>query len=196
MIINAVLMTVVAYLLGSISSAVLICRLWRLPDPRTAGSKNPGTTNVYRIGGRIPAVLTLLCDVLKGTIPVWSGYFLKVEPIYLGMIAVAACLGHIFPLFFKFKGGKGVATAFGALLPIGASLVGLLVFTWLLVVTVSGYSSLAAIITAVLAPIYTWFVKPLYTVPVIMLAVLIVARHKDNIVRLAKGTEPKIRGRK
>ena len=193
MIINAVMMILFAYLLGSVSSAVLICRLWSLPDPRSEGSHNPGATNVLRIGGRIPAVLTLVFDVLKGIIPVWSGYFLKVEPIYLGLIAVAACVGHIFPLFFNFKGGKGVATAFGALIPIGATLVGLLVGTWLAVALIFGYSSLASIITAILAPLYTYFVKPLYTGPVVMLSLLIVARHWENIVRLIKGTEGKIR---
>lgn len=196
MIINAALMILIAYLLGSISSAVLICRLWRLPDPRSHGSNNPGATNVLRIGGRIPAVLTLVMDVLKGTIPVWSAYFLKVDPVFLGMVAVAACLGHIYPLFFNFKGGKGVATAFGSLLPIGADLVGLLISTWLMVVFASGFSSLAAIVTAILAPVYTYFVKPLYTLPVGMLSVLIVIRHRENIYRLIKGTEARIRGRK
>ncbi|MFT4927731.1 MAG: glycerol-3-phosphate acyltransferase PlsY [Phenylobacterium sp.] len=193
MIINAVLMILFAYLLGSVSSAVLICRLWSLPDPRSEGSNNPGATNVLRIGGRVPAALTLVFDVLKGTIPVWSGYFLKISPVYLGLIAVAACVGHIFPLFFNFKGGKGVATALGALIPIGATLVGLLVGTWLAVALIFGYSSLASIITAILAPLYTYFVKPLYTVPVVMLSLLIVARHRENIVRLLKGTEGKIR---
>ncbi|MFT5161718.1 MAG: glycerol-3-phosphate acyltransferase PlsY [Alteromonadaceae bacterium] len=196
MIINAVLMTLVAYLLGSISSAVLICRLWRLPDPRKHGSNNPGATNVYRIGGGAPAALTMIFDVLKGTLPVWSAYFLKVEPLYLGMVAVAACLGHIYPVFFNFKGGKGVATAFGALLPIGAGLVGLMVATWLLVVWLSGYSSLAAIVAAVMAPIYTYFLKPTYTLPVLMLSLLILIRHKDNICRLIKGTESKVRKNK
>ncbi|MGY0583394.1 MAG: glycerol-3-phosphate 1-O-acyltransferase PlsY, partial [Paraglaciecola chathamensis] len=108
-----------AYLLGSISSAVLICRMFALPDPRKAGSNNPGATNVLRIGGRLPAALVFIFDVLKGTIPVYVGYFLGLSPIALGLVGLAACLGHIFPLYFYFKGGKGVASAIGAMLPLG-----------------------------------------------------------------------------
>ena len=196
MIINALSMTLIAYLSGSICSAIFICRLWRLPDPRSEGSNNPGATNVYRLGGRVPAALVLVFDVLKGTIPVWVAYFLKIEPTWLGVIAVAACVGHIYPVFFNFKGGKGVATALGAMLPIGAGLVGMLIATWLLVAWISGYSSLAAIITAILAPIYTHFVKPIYTVPVAMLAILIVFRHRENIWRLLNGSESKIKRKK
>lgn len=105
----ALLMICVAYLFGSLSSAVVICKAFSLPDPRTAGSKNPGATNVYRIGGRIPALLVLVMDILKGTIPVYSSYFLGLDPVLLGLVAIAACLGHIFPLYFGFKGGKAVA---------------------------------------------------------------------------------------
>ena len=104
MISLTVLMVAVAYLFGSLSSAVVISRAFGLPDPRTAGSKNPGATNVYRLGGRIPALLVLVMDILKGTIPVYGSYFLGIEPILLGVIAIAACLGHIFPLYFGFKG--------------------------------------------------------------------------------------------
>lgn len=186
------LMCVFAYLFGSISSAVLICRIFALPDPRVAGSKNPGATNVLRLGGRIPAVLVLVFDILKGTIPVWSAYFLEIDPISLGFIAVAACVGHIYPVFFSFKGGKAVATAFGSLLPIGLSLAGLLVATWIAVVAVTRYSSLAALITVSLAPLYTWWIKPLYTLPVTFLTILIVFRHRANIVRLVQGKEPKV----
>lgn len=188
----AVLMLIFAYLFGSISSAVMISQMFRLPDPREAGSKNPGATNVYRLGGKLPAILVLIFDVLKGTIPVWGAYFMKVEPVWLGLIAVAACLGHIYPLFFGFKGGKAVATAFGSLLPIGLSLAGLLISTWILVVAVTRYSSLAALVTVSLAPLYTWLIKPLYTIPVTFLTLVIIFRHRANIVRLLQGTEPKI----
>ncbi len=102
----ALSMIIFAYLLGSISSAVLICRVLRLPDPRNVGSQNPGATNVLRIGGKKAAVAVLLCDMLKGTIPVWGGYFLNIEPFMLGLVAIAACLGHMYPIFFHFKGGK------------------------------------------------------------------------------------------
>ncbi|MDE3272271.1 glycerol-3-phosphate 1-O-acyltransferase PlsY [Pseudoalteromonas sp. SSM20] len=192
----ASLMIVFAYLFGSISSAVLICKLFRLPDPRTTGSNNPGATNVYRIGGKLPASLVLVFDVLKGTIPVYGAYFLKIEPLYLGFIAIAACLGHIYPIFFGFKGGKAVATAFGSLLPLGFTLAGLLIVTWVGLIWLTGYSSLAAIITVSLAPLFTWFIKPLYVLPVTMLAALIVFRHRANIIRLLQGKEPKVTQKK
>ena len=185
-------MAAVAYLFGSISSAVVISQLFGLPDPRTAGSKNPGATNVYRLGGRIPALLVLVMDILKGTIPVYGSYFLGIEPIMLGIIAIFACLGHIFPLYFGFKGGKAVATAFGAMLPIGLDLAGLLILSWVVVVFLTGYSSLGALIAVSLAPLFTFLIKPLYTVPVAMLSLLIILRHKDNIARLLAGNESKV----
>ena len=185
-------MAAVAYLFGSLSSAVVISQLFGLPDPRTAGSKNPGATNVYRLGGRIPALLVLVMDILKGTIPVYGSYFLGIEPIMLGIIAIFACLGHIFPLYFGFKGGKAVATAFGAMLPIGLDLAGLLVLSWVVVVFLTGYSSLGALVAVSLAPLFTFLIKPLYTVPVAMLSLLIILRHKDNIVRLLAGNESKV----
>lgn len=188
----ALVMIIVAYLLGSISSAVLICRILRLPDPRGVGSNNPGATNVLRIGGKKAAAAVLLCDMLKGTIPVWGGYFLDIEPVILGVIAIAACLGHMYPLFFHFKGGKGVATALGAIAPIGLDLTGMIIATWLGVAFLFRYSSLAAIVTVLLAPFYTWMVKPQYTLPVAMLCCLIVFRHHQNIKRLIEGTEPKV----
>ncbi|MBT3136425.1 glycerol-3-phosphate 1-O-acyltransferase PlsY [Alteromonas sp. ALT199] len=192
MISLTLLMAAVAYLLGSLSSAVVISQLFGLPDPRTAGSKNPGATNVYRLGGRIPALLVLVMDILKGTIPVYGSYFLGIEPIMLGIIAIFACLGHIFPLYFGFKGGKAVATAFGAMLPIGLDLAGLLVLSWVVVVFLTGYSSLGALIAVSLAPLFTFLIKPLYTVPVAMLSLLIILRHKDNITRLLAGNESKV----
>jgi glycerol-3-phosphate acyltransferase PlsY len=108
------------------------------------------------------------------------------------MIAICACLGHIYPLFFGFKGGTAVATAFGSMLPIGLDLAGLLIATWMILVGATGYSSFAAIVTVTLAPLFTWFIKPQYTIPVCMLSVLIVLRHRQNIVRLFKGTESKV----
>lgn len=186
------IMMLAAYLCGSISSAVLVSKLFRLPDPRLHGSGNPGATNVLRLGGKLPAVLVLVFDILKGTIPVWGSYFLKIEPLFLGLIAICACIGHIFPLFFGFKGGKAVATAFGAMMPIGLDLAGLLIASWLIIVALSGYSSLAAILTVSLAPLFTWFIKPLYTVPVLMLSLLIILRHRENIVRLYQGKESKV----
>ncbi|WP_261903580.1 glycerol-3-phosphate 1-O-acyltransferase PlsY [Vibrio fortis] len=188
----ALIMIIAAYLLGSISSAVLICRVARLPDPRTVGSNNPGATNVLRIGGKTAAASVLLCDMLKGTIPVWLGYFLDIDPIILGVVAIAACLGHMYPIFFHFKGGKGVATALGAIAPIGLDLTGMIMGTWLLVAFLFRYSSLAAIVTVLVTPFYAWMVKPQYTLPVAMLCCLIVLRHHQNIRRLLDGSEPKL----
>lgn len=188
----ALVMIIIAYLLGSISSAVLICRMLGLPDPRKMGSNNPGATNVLRIGGKKAAFSVLLCDMLKGTIPVWSGFFLGIEPVILGVIAIAACLGHMYPLFFHFKGGKGVATALGAIAPIGLDFTGMVIATWLAIAFLFRYSSLAAIVTVLLAPLYTWMIKPQYTLPVAMLCCLIVFRHHQNIRRLLDGAEPKI----
>lgn len=122
----------------------------------------------------------------------WGSYFLGLPPLMLGLVGVAACLGHMYPIFFSFRGGKGVATALGAMFPIGFSLVGLLMATWITVAYLTRYSSMAALVTVGLAPLYTWLIKPLYTLPAIMLSALIVWRHKDNIVRLIKGREPKI----
>lgn len=192
MLIITLAMVIVAYLIGSISSAILVCKLLGLPDPRTFGSKNPGATNVLRISNIFTAGTVFLLDVLKGTIPVWGAYFLGVEPLYLGFIGVAACLGHMYPVFFDFKGGKGVATALGTLLPIGFTLGGLLIFTWLIVVKVTKYSSLAAIVTVLLAPLYVLFLKPLYVYPTLMLSTLILFRHRSNMRRLVMGKERKI----
>lgn len=182
-----------AYLFGSISSAVLICRLFGLDDPRHRGSGNPGATNVYRLGGPIPAGLTLLFDVLKGMIPVWAGYLLGLPPLVLGFVAIAACLGHIYPLYFQFRGGKAVATALGAMFPVAFEMALMLIVTWIIVFWVSRVSSLAALITVGLAPLYAFLVKPQYTWPAIMLAALIIWRHRTNIIRLWQGKETDFR---
>ena len=181
-----------AYLLGSVSSAVIFCRLAGLPDPREHGSHNPGATNVLRIGGKLSALGVLLCDILKGLLPVMLAFYLQLTPSEIGFIALAACLGHIFPLFFQFKGGKGVATAFGAIAPLGYTISALTVGTWLLVFLIGGYSSLSAVITALLVPIYVWWFKPEFTFPVALVCCLLVYRHHDNIQRLWRGQEDRV----
>lgn len=185
-------MIICAYLLGSISSAILICRLAGLPDPRETGSGNLGATNVLRLGGRFAALAVLIADVAKGGLPVWLAYKLDLAPPVLGIIAIAACLGHIYPIFFHFQGGKGVATAFGAIAPISWDITGLLSGTWLITLLLTGYSSLAAVITALLAPLYVWWFRPEFTFPVAMLSCLILLRHHENLERLWRGQEPKI----
>ena len=148
-------MILLAYLCGSISSAILVCRIAGLPDPRENGSGNPGATNVLRIGGKGAAVAVLIFDVLKGMLPVWGAYALGVTPFWLGLIAIAACVGHIWPVFFGFKGGKGVATAIGVFLGIniGAGLA--FIATWLIMAKGFKISSLAALIATALSPLYS-----------------------------------------
>ncbi|MDA9557451.1 glycerol-3-phosphate 1-O-acyltransferase PlsY [Vibrio sp.] len=187
------LMIIFAYFLGSISSAILLCRLAGLPDPRTTGSTNPGATNVLRLGNKTLASIVLILDMLKGAIPVWGAYFLDITPFYLGLIAISACLGHIYPIFFHFQGGKGVATALGAMAPIGLDLTALIMATWAVVALIFRYSSLASITAVLAAPLYTWWIKPEYTLPVAMLSCLILYRHNDNLQRLLKGQEPKFK---
>ena len=189
-------MIILAYLGGSISSAVLVCRCYGLPDPRENGSHNPGATNVLRLGGRSAAILVFVCDMSKGTVPVYLAWYLGITPFFLGLIGVAACLGHMYPLFFHFQGGKGVATALGTMLPIGFDMGAMMLTTWVVVLLLSGYSSLAALVAALLAPLYTYWLKPEYTMPVAMLCALVVYRHRENIIRLLNGQEDKIWQRK
>lgn len=191
-----ILMIILAYLGGSLSSAVLVSRLTGLPDPRDHGSHNPGATNVLRLGGRMAALIVLLLDVLKGMAPVYLAWYLQIKPAYLGFIGVAACLGHMYPIFFHFRGGKGVATALGTMLPIGFAMGGAAIATWLLVLLVSGYSSLASIVTVLLTPLFTYLLKPEYTLPVSLLSCLILVRHHENITRLLRGEESRLWGRR
>ncbi len=183
-----------AYLLGSISSAVPICRLAGLGDPRAQGSGNPGTTNVLRIGGKKLAIFTLLGDVLKGFVPVYIAHFTSLSATAISFIALAAFIGHLFPVFFSFKGGKGVATALGVLLalawPVGCAAV----ITWIVVAALFRYSSLAALITAILLPLYVYlWSNPAYLAAVIILSLLLIIKHRDNITRLLRGKESKIK---
>lgn len=193
MSIIAAFLILFAYLLGSISSAVIFCRLSGLPDPREHGSNNPGATNVLRIGGKSAALGVLLADMLKGMLPVSLGFYLELSPIFIGFIALAACLGHIFPLFFQFKGGKGVATALGAMIPLGYEIAGSIVAMWLLTFLISGYSSLSAVISALIAPAIVWWFKPELTFPVSLVCCLLIYRHHENIQRLWRGQEDKFR---
>ena len=189
---TAYLMIFGTYLLGSVSSAIIFCRLAGLPDPRENGSKNPGATNVLRIGGRLSALGVLLFDVLKGMLPVAIAFRLGLETSEIGFIALSACLGHVFPIFFHFRGGKGVATALGALIPFGMEISELALATWLITFLISRYSSLSAVITALILPTFVWWYKPEFTFPVALVCCLLVYRHHDNIQRLWRGQEDKM----
>ncbi|WP_294087053.1 glycerol-3-phosphate 1-O-acyltransferase PlsY [uncultured Actinobacillus sp.] len=187
----AYLVLVIAYLLGSISSAIIFCKLAGLPDPREYGSKNPGATNVLRIGGKLSAVGVLLFDMLKGLLPTAIAFKLGLQPSEIGFIALTACLGHVFPLFFKFKGGKGVATALGTLLPFGIEIFGLAIGTWVVIFLISRYSSLSSVISALVLPIFVWYFQPEFTFPIALICCLLIYRHHDNLQRLWRGQENK-----
>lgn len=181
-----------AYLLGSIAFGILVSKAFGLPDPRTVGSGNPGATNVLRSGKKSAAVLTLLGDVLKGWLPVWLALQYDMLMWVVAHVGLAVFLGHLYPIFYKFKGGKGVATALGVMLAI-SSLLGLAaIVTWAAVFAIFRYSSLAAIVAAVLAPVYAWFFLSAYQdyfIMVLVMAVLLVWRHRSNIQNLLAGTE-------
>lgn len=183
-----------AYLLGSISSAILVCKLMRLPDPRSEGSKNPGTTNVLRVGGKFPALLTLLGDFSKGFLPVLIGKPFFSWPL-LVCIGGAAVVGHIYPLFYKFKGGKGVATWFGMLTGLWIYYGLSFVTVWILVGALTGYSSLAALTAAIVVPFIAIIKTGSWQGPLFLfcLVLVIIWRHKDNIIRLKQGTESKMK---
>ncbi len=180
-----------AYLLGSISSAILVCRLMGLADPRQQGSGNPGATNVMRIGGKKAAAITLAGDMLKGFVPVLIGQLMGVPAPLLLAVGIAAFLGHLYPVFFSFQGGKGVATAFGVLMGL-SGWVGLAVLlTWLLVYKRAKISSLSALVAAVLAPVYVGLItgQAEYTWAALFISGLLIWRHKGNIQRLLVGEE-------
>jgi len=186
-------MVIIGYLMGSLSSAIIVCKLMGLPDPRTEGSGNPGTTNVLRIGGKKAAIITLIGDVLKGTIPVLIASFLPISAMSVSFVLFAAFLGHLYPIFFGFKGGKGVATAFGGLIALSWP-VGLCVLaTWIIIAAIFRYSSLAAVTAAVLAPVYAWALGGKAWMPaMILMAILLLWRHRENIKRLSNTSESKI----
>lgn len=188
------LLPVFSYLLGSVSSAIVIARVFGLKDPREVGSGNPGATNILRYGGKKAAVLTLLGDVLKGAVPVLVAHALDVEATVLALVMLSAFVGHIFPVFHGFKGGKGVATAFGALIAMNMWVGLLLVASWIVVAFVTRYSSLSAITVAILAPFYVWWLTQsvVLIAATVVMTMLLLWRHRGNIQKLIAGTETKI----
>lgn len=190
-----ILLVAIGYLMGSICSAIIVCRMFSLPDPRTEGSQNPGATNVLRLAGKKYAIMVMVVDVLKGTIPVVLARALGADTITVSFTVLAAVLGHIYPIFFGFKGGKGVATAIGALLGFHLIIGVMVAATWLAVAKVSRYSSLASIVSITLSPLYTLLLTDdLNTFPPLFFMVLVIIyKHKNNITRLMDGNEPKIK---
>lgn len=188
---------VIGYLIGSISSAVLVSKLFRLGDPREVGSGNPGATNVLRSGNKFAAVLTLIGDVLKGVLPVLLAQYAGVSSGVLAMVAIGAFMGHLYPVFFGFKGGKGVATAIGVFVALSWKLLAVFVLTWGLVAAITRYSSLASLMATALAGVASFVIfNQQHQLQLIGAVFWIVAftfqRHRENIERLKNGSESKI----
>jgi glycerol-3-phosphate acyltransferase PlsY len=185
-----------AYLIGSISFAVVVSRAMGLADPRSYGSRNPGATNVLRTGRRSAALLTLLGDSLKGVVAVLAARALGADDAVVVLAALAAFVGHVFPVFHRFQGGKGVATAAGVLVALDPWLGGPTLLTWVLIAFFFRYSSLAALVAAAFAPFWQIFLHgPGITAwAVIVMSAILIARHRGNIVKLMQGTESRIGG--
>lgn len=183
-----------AYLLGSVSSAVLICHLLGLNDPRTFGSNNPGATNVWRTGSLQAGIITLIADLLKGILPVWAALLLSLELSIAALCGLCAMLGHLYPLYFQFKGGKGVATFLGVCLALQPLLALCQIGIWLLVAGLSRLSSLASLTTAAATPLLCWWLAPVYlplsVLPILsLMAALLILRHQSNIIKLLQNQE-------
>ena len=200
---NPLLAALAAYLIGSLSFAVLVSRLMGLADPRSYGSQNPGATNVLRSGNKLAAALTLLLDGIKGWLPVWAvsqyGSVWGLGEGTLAIVALAAFAGHVWPLFFRFKGGKGVATAAGVLFGIDLWLGLATLATWLIVAFFTRYSSLAALAAAAFAPAYyflgnrvVWYVDNRVLLAAVVMSAVLIWRHQSNIAKLMRGEESRI----
>ncbi len=185
---------VLGYLAGSVSTAIIVCRAMGLPDPRSEGSRNPGATNVLRFGGKKAAAITLAGDFLKGVLPVLLARLAGLEETGLALTALAAFLGHLYPVFFGFEGGKGVATAFGAILGLSYPVALAALVTWLFMAFVVRISSLSALTAAALAPVFAWWfgLPGAYLAAVLLMVGLLIWRHRSNIRHLLAGTEDKI----
>lgn len=197
-----------AYLLGSLTFAVVVCKLLGLPDPRSYGSNNPGASNVLRSGSKLAAILTLLLDALKGFIPVvlvkMNAQYFDLPEVTVALVGLAAFLGHLYPIFFKFKGGKGVATAAGVIFAVSWQLGALVLFVWFVFAFSFWYSSLAALAAAAVAPLGYWFgtrwfgnsmpwdKHPAIAVSIAVMSAFLIYAHRDNIKRLLAGTESKL----
>jgi acyl phosphate:glycerol-3-phosphate acyltransferase len=186
---------VCAYLVGSLCSAVIVSKLMGLPDPRTEGSGNPGATNVLRVGGKKAAIIVLLADALKGFLPVVVAHIVGLSGFALGLVAFAAVVGHIYPIFFQFEGGKGVATALGAMFGISLALGISAIIIWLGIAFATRYASLASITSIALVTLFSpWLTGSWgYFLPLVFITLAVVYRHQENITNLMAGTESKIK---
>ena len=186
---------ILAYLSGSLCAAVIVCKLFGLSDPRDAGSNNPGATNVLRLHGKKYAIMVLVADMLKATLPIAIAHLMNLAPVYLAWMGLAAVLGHMYPIFFKFKGGKGVATTLGAYLGINPLLGFIALLLWVVIAKLKGYSSLASLSTAIAVPFIAlgFYQDTSILYPLLSISVLVIAKHHENIQRLIHGEESKIK---
>lgn len=184
---------ILAYLIGSLSFAIIVAKLMRFPDPRTTGSGNAGATNMLRVSGKQAAFYVLLGDTLKGLIAILIARFLDIHGVSLAFVALVVVIGHVFPLYFKFKGGKGIATMLGAFLGLSFWVGLFLIAIWLIVVYLFHYSSVATLASAIPAPMCMMVdAHADYFFPVLLITIFIVWNHRENIQRLRKGAEKKI----
>ena len=194
--INQLLIILFAYLVGSVSSGIIVSQIFKLPDPRTIGSKNPGATNVMRSGNKKAAIFTLLGDLLKAILVLAIAEYLGFNDLIIVCVALAVLIGHIYPIFYKFQGGKGVATAIGILFALNFKLALIVASIWLLVFGIWRYSSLAAIVAAISAPIIAIFIlrdQSLYCIAFTLITIIILFKHQANIRKLLSGTELKFK---
>jgi glycerol-3-phosphate acyltransferase PlsY len=194
--INQLLIILFAYLVGSVSSGIIVSQIFNLPDPRTIGSKNPGATNVMRSGNKKAAIFTLLGDLLKAILVLAIAEYLGFNDLIIVCVALAVLIGHIYPIFYKFQGGKGVATAIGILIALNFKLALIVASIWLLVFGIWRYSSLAAIVAAISAPIIAIFIlrdQSLYCIAFTLITIIILFNHQENIRKLLSGTELKFK---
>ena len=194
--INQLLIILFAYLVGSVSSGIIVSQIFNLPDPRTIGSKNPGATNVMRSGNKKAAIFTLLGDIFKAIFVLAIAEYLGFNDLIIVCVALAVLIGHIYPIFYKFRGGKGVATAIGILIALNFKLALIVASIWLLVFGIWRYSSLAAIVAAISAPIVAIFIlrdQSLYCIAFTLITIIILIKHQANIKKLLSGTELKFK---
>ncbi len=181
-----------AYLLGSVSSAILVSRLLGLDDPRAHGSGNPGATNMLRTGHKPAAMFTLCGDMLKGYAPVWLATQLNLSATSVGLVGLAAVIGHLFPLFFQFRGGKGVATTLGVCLAFSPWLGLCQISSWLLLTLIFRISSLSALVTAILTPLFCYWLAPTWLLVCSLICLLMIIRHRSNLISLLHGREHRL----
>ena len=192
--ISLFVLIIISYIIGSVNSSIVFSKIYKLPDPRKYGSKNPGATNILRSGNKILALAIVIFDILKGFLPVVIAYYFLKEDVYVQIIGVIAVIGHIYPIFYKFKGGKGVATSFGSILAFDFILGLICLMTWLITAFLFRYSALSAIVSFTFLPIYTWLSYENYTITSIylILAIVVIYKHKTNIKNLLNNEEAKI----